>query len=1353
MNATFQASIEEDGVDLLELGLLMTEEPGVMEEDDEELYSFQHKLLHEYTAAIYVSKQIEENPHFLSQHFPTHADIYNYREVIAFCVHILRSQNASLPLKHVICYVCDTFSGFVYEKLTNGMFETEFSFKHQFETMFKVILEAMASSKLTKASHIFSPNAYKYKRKIGKYNAEMIPRVKGRSGLTPAFSPANLHSQVVVSNQTPLGYTMSETKHMAVTSSYHTLHMVTSHQSHATKRMISLIEHEFYPWEISKSTNKENCLLIPAGQKLPEHVLDRTSFICCKISDKHSVDLSNYINQCNTLLGTLNIDNPVLSNHGKRPVETLFNALSRYGCLESLIVRGIDSSEEDSNSLHLLTEHLHTSLVKLGLSSCRLTRANIKALAAGIEAGRFPNLQQVDLSISDISKSLPKSLHLIHLLPGLEELDLGMKDISNSLHLLTEHLHASLVSLNVNSCKLTRADIKALAAGIEAERFPKLKAVDASFNDLGKSLHLLTVHLHTSLVKLDISYCKLTRADIKALTAGIEAGRFPQLKEVDVKGNDLSKSLHLVHLLPGLKMLDVSRKDISNSLHLLAKRALTSLIKLNISNCNLTRADVKALAAGIEAKRFPRLKEVDVRGNDLSNSLHLVHLLPGLEKLDVSRKYISNSLHLLTKHVQTTLIKLDVHKCNLTKTDIEALTAGIEAGRFPQLRKVDVRGNDLSKSLHLVHLLPGLEELDVSRKDIGNSLHLLIQNVQTSLIRLNVSNWNLTRADMEALVAGIEAGRFPNLQQVNLSMSDIIKLLPYSLHLVHLLPGLKELDVSREDISNSLHLLTEHVQHSLVKLNIGKRNLTRAVMGVLSTAIMEGKFPKLKQIGIDINSKHQSIKPFQLLPGQTELYLSRKDISNALHLFLELVQTSLVKLNASRCNLTRADIEALAAGIEAGRFPHLKKVDVRGYDLSKSLHLVHLLPGLEELDVNGKDISNSLHLLTEHLHTSLVKLDFHWCNLTRADIEALAAGIEAGRFPQLKQVDVSGNDLSNSLHLLTKHVHTSLVKLDIRLCALTRADIEALAVGIEAGRFPQLKEVDLGFNDLGKALHLLTDHSHASLVKLHIENCNLTRADIEALAAGIEVGRFPQLKEVDVRGNDLSNSLHLLTENVQATVCSLYVEKCNLTGSDVSALAAALTAGRLPCLQDIDLGGNNLRNSLHLLTEHVQATLCSLYVEKCNLTGSDVSALAAALTAGRLPCLQDIDLGGNNLRNSLHLLTEHVQATLCSLYVEKCNLTGSDVSALAAALTAGRLPCLQDIDLGYNALDDDAVQPLCKALLQYDGPDQTAQSIWWDGTVHLGVWLWDNKISAQFIEQWKEKLKHNHNVRVYWTYA
>ncbi len=467
----------------------------------------------------------------------------------------------------------------------------------------------------------------------------------------------------------------------------------------------------------------------------------------------------------------------------------------------------------------------------------------------------------------------------------------------------------------------------------------------------------------------------------------------------------------------------------------------------------------------------------------------------------------------------------------------------------------------------------------------------------------------------------------------------------------------------------------EHLQKvAVTKLpsSIGK-----SYIEVLVAAVEAQKCPQLKEVDLPVEDLKQL--PIQsichVFPYLKVLDVSGTDISNSLHLLTEHVESSLVKLNISRCNLTRADIEALAEAIEAGRFPKLQDVNVMGNDLSQSLHLVHLLPGftemlnshsikqylpqslslvhllpgLEELEVRAgcqSNISNSLHLLTEHAHTSLVKLNVSHCNLSRVDIEALAAAIKAGRFPKLQEVDFTGNDLSNSLHLLTKHVQTSLVKLNISRCNLTRADIEALAEAIQAGRFPKLHNVNVMGNDLSQSLHLLTEHVQTSLIKLKVRQCNLTRANIESLVAAFEAGRFPKLQHVDVMGNDLSQSLHLV----------------------------------------------------HLL-----------------------------------PGLKTLDLDHEDISNSLHLLTQHVQANLLDLNMAFTNITRSDISALAAALTAGRFPKLERLDLMNNDLDDESVQPLCEALLQYQYEDSYH---------HLTVWLVRNRLSAKFRNEWSKQLRY-----------
>ncbi len=63
--------LEAGGYEALNLGLLMAEEIDNNDEDDAELYSFQHKLIHEYVAACHIVSEIEKHPEMVSHYFPT----------------------------------------------------------------------------------------------------------------------------------------------------------------------------------------------------------------------------------------------------------------------------------------------------------------------------------------------------------------------------------------------------------------------------------------------------------------------------------------------------------------------------------------------------------------------------------------------------------------------------------------------------------------------------------------------------------------------------------------------------------------------------------------------------------------------------------------------------------------------------------------------------------------------------------------------------------------------------------------------------------------------------------------------------------------------------------------------------------------------------------------------------------------------------------------------------------------------------------------------------------------------------------------------------------------------------------
>ena len=98
----------------LQVGLLMTEEADVMSEDDEELYSFQHKLIHEYVAACYIAQQIVENSDFLPLIFKTLDDILSNVEIVGFCAHIFKTQLKARD--HFIEHITNIYACIIFEE-------------------------------------------------------------------------------------------------------------------------------------------------------------------------------------------------------------------------------------------------------------------------------------------------------------------------------------------------------------------------------------------------------------------------------------------------------------------------------------------------------------------------------------------------------------------------------------------------------------------------------------------------------------------------------------------------------------------------------------------------------------------------------------------------------------------------------------------------------------------------------------------------------------------------------------------------------------------------------------------------------------------------------------------------------------------------------------------------------------------------------------------------------------------------------------------------------------------------------------------------------------------------------------
>ncbi len=114
----FQRDVIAESEDILKLGLLFGEDTNATTEELPAVLSFQHKLLQEYLAALYIVQKakLDTAETFLSESFPTLASIENHKEVVKFTCGILGGIHASPIINHIAKLLVHN----VHDKLNEG---------------------------------------------------------------------------------------------------------------------------------------------------------------------------------------------------------------------------------------------------------------------------------------------------------------------------------------------------------------------------------------------------------------------------------------------------------------------------------------------------------------------------------------------------------------------------------------------------------------------------------------------------------------------------------------------------------------------------------------------------------------------------------------------------------------------------------------------------------------------------------------------------------------------------------------------------------------------------------------------------------------------------------------------------------------------------------------------------------------------------------------------------------------------------------------------------------------------------------------------------------------------------------
>ncbi len=147
---------------------------------------------------------------------------------------------------------------------------------------------------------------------------------------------------------------------------------------------------------------------------------------------------------------------------------------------------------------------------------------------------------------------------------------------------------------------------------------------------------------------------KFAQEDVECLGKALTRGMLSQLKELDLENNDLTGDLKLLFEGPN-------------------HPGFPEMEFLRLCNTDLCQEDVESLGDAIKAKKWPKLKELDLSENTLTGCLKSLFTgpdHPGFPCLEV----------------------LYLFGTRLDEEDVQSLSSALETGMFPELKELNLHG-------------------------------------------------------------------------------------------------------------------------------------------------------------------------------------------------------------------------------------------------------------------------------------------------------------------------------------------------------------------------------------------------------------------------------------------------------------------------------------------------------------------------------------------------------------------------------------------------------------------------------------------------------------------------------------
>ncbi|XP_058616567.1 protein NLRC5 isoform X2 [Onychostoma macrolepis] len=459
----------------------------------------------------------------------------------------------------------------------------------------------------------------------------------------------------------------------------------------------------------------------------------------------------------------------------------LATVLRSNSSLKELDMSNNNLQDSGVKKLQMGLENAKCTLEKLRLSKCGITEAGYTALASALRSNPS-HLIELDLTGNDPGQS-------------------GVKELNN----LLQDKHYKLKTLRFLSSAADEACQYAMK--VQGKNPLLLRELNLSENKLGDTrVNQITALLQDKHCKLNIIHlckCSITEKQCLILTSALKSNS-SHLKELNLSGNKLGDG--------GVENLGV-----------LLSNSQCKLEKLNLCGCSITENQCAIMMSALFSN-FSHLRELDLSDNKIKNT---------------GVKILCDVL----KDSHCKLERLRLSQCEITDEGCSDVTSALKSNPS-HLRELNLSENTLGDSgvKNLSDLLMNpqckLKNLDLCNCSITEKQCLMLTSALKSnpshLRELDLSENKVKDKGVKHLCDVLKDSRC-KLEKLSLKDCGItdVACLAQSLAETNAQRFLKELDLRKNKIGDSVKQLGDVIQDSNCNLSLDKENWVKAGLNYL----------------------------------------------------------------------------------------------------------------------------------------------------------------------------------------------------------------------------------------------------------------------------------------------------------------------------------------------------------------------------------------------------------------------------------------------------------------------------------------------------------------------------------------